>query len=157
MRKAVFPGTFDPITIGHVDIVRRALPLFDEIIIGIGRNNDKTHLFDLETRMGWIRSIFEDEPKVSIDHYPGLTVDFARYKNAGFILRGLRSVTDFEYEFQISQVNKSINSAIETVFIMSTPAYTPISSKIVRDIIIKGGDYKPFVPEEVRVTSSMML
>ncbi len=151
MRKAVFPGTFDPITIGHVDIVRRALPLFDEIVIGVGRNNDKTHLFELDTRLNWIREIFQDEPKVSVDHYPGLTVDFARYKGAGFILRGLRSVTDFEYEFQISQVNKGLNPDIETVFIIATPAYTPISSKIVRDVIIKGGDYKPFVPEAVRV------
>jgi pantetheine-phosphate adenylyltransferase len=151
MRKAVFPGTFDPITIGHVDIVQRALPLFDEIIIGIGRNNDKTHLFSLETRMNWIREIFQSEPKISVDHYPGLTVDFARYKGAGFILRGLRSVTDFEYEFQISQVNKGINHDIETVFLMATPAFTPISSKVVRDVIIKGGDYKPFVHEAVRV------
>lgn len=151
MKKAVFPGTFDPITVGHVDIVRRALPLFDEIVIGIGRNNDKTHLFELETRLNWIREIFKDEPKVSVDHYPGLTVDFARYKGAECILRGLRSVTDFEYEFQISQVNKALNSEIETVFIMSTPAFTPISSKIVRDVIIKGGDYKALVPEAVRV------
>lgn len=151
MKKAVFPGTFDPITIGHVDIVRRALPLFDEIIIGVGRNNDKTHLFDLETRLNWIREIFKNEPKIAVDHYPGLTVDFARYKGAQCILRGLRSVTDFEYEFQISQVNKSLNADIETVFIMSTPAFTPISSKIVRDVIIKGGDYKSLVPEEVRV------
>lgn len=151
MKKAVFPGTFDPITIGHTDIVRRALPLFDEIIIGIGRNNDKTHLFSLETRLNWIREIFADEPKISVDHYAGLTVDFAKYKGANYILRGLRSVTDFEYEFQISQVNKGIHSSIETVFIMSTPAFTPISSKVVRDVIIKGGDYKPFVPEAVRV------
>lgn len=153
MRKAVFPGTFDPITVGHVDIVRRALPLFDEIIIGVGRNNDKTHLFELETRLGWIRDIFKDEPKISVDHYPGLTVDFAKYKGAQAILRGLRSVTDFEYEFQISQVNKAMRPEIETVFIMATPAFTPISSKVVRDVIIKGGDYKPFVPEEVRVES----
>lgn len=151
MRKAVFPGTFDPITIGHVDIIRRALPLFDEIIIGVGRNNDKTHLFELDTRCNWIREIFKKEKKVSVDHYPGLTVDFARYKGANHIIRGLRSVTDFEYEFQISQVNKNLNPDIETVFIMATPANTPISSKVVRDVIIKGGDYKPFVPDEVRV------
>lgn len=151
MKKAVFPGTFDPITIGHVDIIQRALPLFDEIIIGVGRNNDKTHLFDLETRLNWIREIFKNEPKVSVDHYPGLTVDFARFKQAQCILRGLRSVTDFEYEFQISQVNKGLNPDIETVFIMATPAFTPISSKIVRDVIIKGGNYKPFVPDAVRL------
>ncbi|HCS20442.1 MAG TPA: pantetheine-phosphate adenylyltransferase [Bacteroidetes bacterium] len=151
MKKAVFPGTFDPITIGHVDIIQRALPLFDEIVIGVGRNNDKTHLFDLETRLNWIREIFKDEPKVSVDHYPGLTVDFARFKKAQCILRGLRSVTDFEYEFQISQVNKGLNPDIETVFLMATPAFTPISSKIVRDVIIKGGNYKPFVPDAVRL------
>lgn len=151
MRKAVFPGTFDPITIGHVDIIRRAIPLFDEIIIGVGRNNDKTHLFELERRVSWIREIFQDEPKVDVDHYPGLTVDFAKYKGAQFILRGLRSVTDFEYEFQISQMNKALRPEIETVFIMATPAFTPISSKVVRDIIIKGGDYKPFVPDVIRI------
>lgn len=154
MKRAVFPGTFDPITVGHEEIIRRALPLFDEIIVGIGRNNDKTHLFDLDTRLNWIREIFKDEPKVKVDHYPGLTVDFARYKKAQFILRGLRSVTDFEYEFQISQVNKAMHNDVETVFLMSTPAFTPISSKVVRDVIIKGGDYKPFVPAAVRIGSA---
>jgi pantetheine-phosphate adenylyltransferase len=149
MRIAVFPGTFDPITVGHIDIINRALGLFDKVVVGIGRNAEKTHLFSLETRMGWIREIFADEPRLEIDHYPGLTVDFARYKKADFIVRGLRSVTDFEYEFQISQMNKAMAPDIETVFIMSMPEFTAISSKIVRDLIIKGGNYHPFVPDEV--------
>lgn len=151
MKTAVFPGTFDPITVGHVDIIRRALTLFDKVVVGIGRNAEKTHLFSLETRMDWIREIFSDEPRLEVDHYPGLTVDFARYKGAGFIVRGLRSVTDFEYEFQISQMNKAMAPDVETIFIMSTPAYTAISSKIVRDLIIKGGNYHPFVPNEVEI------
>lgn len=152
MKRAIFPGTFDPITIGHMDIITRALPLFDEIIIGIGRNAERTHLFDLDVRKEWIEEIFKNEPKIQVDHFVGLTVDFARFKKADFIIRGLRSPRDFEHEFQLSQVNRKVASDIETVYIMSSPEFTPISGKVVRELIIKGGPYKHFVPKEVDIT-----
>ncbi|KAB2915379.1 MAG: pantetheine-phosphate adenylyltransferase [Bacteroidetes bacterium] len=151
MKRAIFPGTFDPITIGHVEIINRALPLFDEIIIAIGRNTDKKHLFDMDKRIGWIKEIFKDEPKVTADHYNGLTVDFCKFKEAKYILRGLRSVTDYDYEYQIAQINKSLWPELETVFLLSMPENTAISSKMVRDVILYGGDYKRFVPDAVRI------
>ncbi len=151
MKRAIFPGTFDPITIGHVEIINRALPLFDEIIIAIGRNTDKKHLFSLDQRVAWIKEIFKDEPKIGVDHYNGLTVDFCKFKEAPYILRGLRSVTDYDYEYQIAQINKAMWPDLETVFLLSLPEYTPISSKMVRDVILYGGEYKHFVPDAVRV------
>ena len=151
MKRAIFPGTFDPITIGHVEIINRALPLFDEIIIAIGRNTDKKHLFSLDQRVAWIKEIFKDEPKISVDHYNGLTVDFCKFREAPYILRGLRSVTDYDYEYQIAQINKAMWPDLETVFLISLPEYTPISSKMVRDVILYGGEYKRFVPDAVRV------
>lgn len=152
MKRAVFPGTFDPVTLGHVDIITRAVPLFDEIIIAVGRNADKKHLFDLNQRVEWIREIFKDHPTIQVDHYPGLTADFCRYKEAKYIVRGIRNVTDFEYEYQIASVNRNLWSELETVFIMSRPEFAAISSKFVRDVIIYGGDYKTFVPSVVRVS-----
>ncbi len=151
MKRAVFPGTFDPVTIGHEEIIKRALPLFDEIIIAIGKNSEKKHLFDLEQRMAWIKEIFEDEPKIKIDHYNGLTVDFCKFKEANYIVRGLRSVTDYDYEYQIAQINKAMLPKLETVFLISSPEYTAISSKMVRDVILYGGKYERFVPDAVRV------
>lgn len=151
MKRAIFPGTFDPITIGHEEIIRRALPLFDEIIIAIGKNSEKKHLFGLEQRMAWIKEIFKDEPKVKVDHYNGLTVDFCKFKKANFILRGLRSVTDYDYEYQIAQINKAMWPELDTVLLISSPEFTAISSKMVRDIILYGGKYKRFVPKAVRV------
>lgn len=151
MKRAIFPGTFDPITIGHEEIIRRASPLFDEIIIAIGKNSEKKHLFSLEQRMNWIKEIFKDEPKVKVDHYNGLTIDFCKFKKANFILRGLRSVTDYDYEYQIAQINKAMWPDIDTVLLISSPEYTAISSKMVRDIILYGGKYKRFVPKAVRV------
>lgn len=151
MKRAIFPGTFDPITIGHEEIIRRALPLFDEIIIAIGKNSEKKHLFDLEQRMNWIKEIFKDEPKIKVDHYNGLTVDFCKFKKANFILRGLRSVTDYDYEYQIAQINKAIWPELDTVLLISSPEFTAISSKMVRDVILYGGKYKRFVPKAVRI------
>ncbi len=152
MKRAIFPGTFDPITIGHEEIIRRALPLFDEVIVAIGRNSEKKHLFDLEQRMTWIKEIFSDEPKVKVDHYNGLTVDFCKFKEANFILRGLRSVTDYDYEYQIAQINKAMWPELDTILLISSPEYTAISSKMVRDVILYGGEYKRFVPDAVRVS-----
>jgi pantetheine-phosphate adenylyltransferase len=151
MKRAIFPGTFDPITIGHEEIIRRALPLFDEIIIAIGKNSEKKHLFDLEQRMNWIKEIFKDEPKIKVDHYNGLTVDFCKFKKANFILRGLRSVTDYDYEYQIAQINKAMWPELDTVLLISSPEFTAISSKMVRDVILYGGKYKRFVPKAVRI------
>lgn len=151
MKRAIFPGTFDPITIGHEEIIRRALPLFDEVIIAIGKNSEKKHLFDLDQRMAWIKEIFKDEPKVKVDHYNGLTVDFCKFKKANFILRGLRSATDYDYEYQIAQINKAMWPELDTVLLISSPEYTAISSKMVRDVILYGGKYKRFVPKAVRI------
>jgi len=151
MKRAIFPGTFDPITIGHEEIIRRALPLFDEIIIAIGKNSEKKHLFDLEQRMNWIKEIFKDEPKIKVDHYNGLTVDFCKFKKANFILRGLRSVTDYDYEYQIAQINKAMWPELDTILLISSPEFTAISSKMVRDVILYGGKYKRFVPKAVRI------
>ncbi len=148
-RIAVFAGTFDPITKGHVDIVKRSLPLFDSIIIAIGVNSKKQNLFPLETRLEWIKQIFRDEPKVEIDSYDELTVDYCNKKNASYILRGLRNGSDFDYEAHIAQVNRELENNIETVFMITSPELSYISSTIVRDLIVYGGDYKSFVPAEV--------
>jgi pantetheine-phosphate adenylyltransferase len=148
-RIALFPGTFDPITIGHLNILERALPLFDEIVVGIGHNSTKTTLFPLAQREGWIRQIFKDIPKVTVSSYEGLTVDFCRKINANYILRGLRNMSDFDYEKNIAQMNKLVQENVESVFLMCDPAYTPISSSVVRDLIRNGGDAAPYLPKEV--------
>ncbi len=150
-RRAVFPGSFDPFTVGHMDIIQRALPCFDKIIIAIGKNLEKKHLFSLEERLQFLRDIFEDEPKIEVDHYVGLTVNFCKYKKAGYILRGLRSVSDYQYEEQIARMNKTLSPDIETVLMVSSPEYVAVSSTIVREIMIHGGEYKPFVPDAVRI------
>jgi pantetheine-phosphate adenylyltransferase len=148
-RIAIFPGTFDPITVGHLEIIHRALPLFDQIVVSIGQNINKVCLYSLEQRLGWIREIFKDEPRVSASNYEGLTVDFCKKMNAGYILRGLRSSTDYQFEKSIAQVNRAMNEKVETVFFISDPALSAISSSIVRDIIRNGGDASAFVPKEV--------
>lgn len=147
--KAVFPGTFDPITIGHVDVVNRNIDLFDEIIVAIGNNASKNYLFPLEKRLQWIRDVFKNQPKVRVETYEGLTVDFCIAQNARYILRGIRSVSDFDYEKQIAQMNKSMHPELDSLFVISRPGHSAISSTIVRDIIRNGGDYKQFVPPEV--------
>lgn len=146
---AIFPGSFDPITVGHVSIVKRALPLFEEIIIAIGINSEKKSMFTIEQRERWIRQLFKDEVKARIETYSGLTVDFCKQKDAGFILRGLRTAADFEFERGIGQVNRTLGPGIETVFLLTEACHTPISSSIVRDVIRHGGDVGSMVPENV--------
>jgi pantetheine-phosphate adenylyltransferase len=146
---AVFPGSFDPFTIGHEAIVRRALSIFDEIIIAVGANALKKNYYTLEARKAMISSVFRDEKAVSVDHYEGLTVDYCKKNNAGFILRGLRTAADFEFERAIAQVNRAIAPGIESVFILTAPEHTSINSTIVRDIIRSGGDARMFIPAAI--------
>ena len=148
-RIAVFPGSFDPITVGHVDIVRRALPLFDKIIVAIGENTQKKYLFDLEQRVNWLNLVFAEMPKVEIGHYEGLTVNYCKQVEANFLLRGLRYASDFDYEKTISQLNKIIGDDLDTVFFISDPKFAHISSTIVREIIKGHGDVSAFVPKEI--------
>jgi len=150
MNIAIFPGSFDPITLGHVSVIKRGLPLFDKLIIAIGINSGKKSMFDLETRKRWIEEIFKDEPKIKVDTYEGLTVDYCKKMNAKFILRGLRTAADFEFERGIGQVNRYLAEDIETVFILTEAKYTPVSSSIVRDIINHGGDISGLVPDVVK-------
>lgn len=148
-RIAVFPGSFDPITLGHVSIIKRAIPMFDQIIISIGVNSEKKNMFTLDQRMSWIKEIFKAESKVSVDSYQGLTIDHCRRKNAHYILRGLRTAADFEFERGIGQVNKKLADDIETIFLLTEAQYTPISSSIIRDVIRNGGDVSGMIPSEV--------
>lgn len=151
MSVAVFPGSFDPITVGHVDIVNRASQLFDKIIIGIGNNSMKQYMFPIDQREEWIKKTFAANKKIEVISYEGLTIDFCRKVNAGFIIRGLRNAGDFEFEQAIAQMNRSMAHDIETVFIPCQPQYTAVASSIVRDILRHGGDVKMFVPESVKV------
>lgn len=148
MKRAVFPGSFDPITLGHIDIINRALSLFDEIIIAIGVNADKKYMFSLEDRKKHIEQTFEGESKIKVKTYTGLTVDFCKTENAGFILRGLRNSSDFNYEQSIAQTNSSL-ADVESVFVMCSPQLSNISSSIVRDVIRNGGNYTKMVPRSV--------
>ncbi|MDA3865710.1 MAG: pantetheine-phosphate adenylyltransferase [Salinivirgaceae bacterium] len=148
-RIAVFPGSFDPITRGHESVVIRALDLFDKIIIAVGVNSNKSGFFPLEKRMGWIKKTFSAYGKVEVLYYEGLTTDLCKQQNARFILRGIRTSADFEYERSIAQMNKALMSNLETVFILTTPELAPISSTILRDIYKHDGDIKPFVPEKI--------
>jgi pantetheine-phosphate adenylyltransferase len=145
-RIAVFPGSFDPITIGHTDLVKRALPLFDQVIIALGENGQKIPMFDLEERLARIKSAFVGEPKIEVMSYQGLTVEFCKQQQATHILRGLRNPADFEFEKNIAQVNRVLSAEVETVFLMCNPLHTAISSSIVRDIIKNGGDVSMFIP-----------
>ncbi len=148
MKKAVFPGSFDPITLGHVDLIYRGLEIFDEIIIAIGVNADKKQLFSLEDKIQQIKNTFINEPRIKVVSYKGLTIDFCKSVNSKYILRGLRNSSDFNYEQSIAQTNSSL-SKIESVFLISSPQLAHISSTIVRDIIKNEGDYKSLVPESV--------
>jgi len=149
-RIALFPGSFDPITLGHVDIIERALPLFDQIIIAIGTNSAKKYLFSLEQRILWIQETFKDEPKIKVVTYTGLTVDFAKNTGANFLLRGLRNPADFEFEKAIAQANRQLVPTLETVFLLTSARYAYISSSIVREVYQHGGDFAEFVPTSVR-------
>lgn len=148
-KTAVFPGSFDPVTLGHVSVIKRAVPLFDKIIISIGVNSEKKNMFSLEQRISWIKAIFKSEPKVTVESYSGLTVDFCQKKNAHYILRGLRTSADFEFERGIGQINRKLDNGIETVFLLTEAQYTPISSSIIRDVIRNGGDVRGMIPDEV--------
>lgn len=150
MRRAVFPGSFDPFTLGHEDIIRRGITLFDELIIAIGINAKKKYMFSLEERVQFIKDTFKDEPKISVVTYKGLTVDFCKEVNAHFILRGLRNPGDFEFEKAIAHTNRKL-SEIETVFLLTSSGKSYISSSIVRDVIRNGGDYTGLVPASVVV------
>jgi pantetheine-phosphate adenylyltransferase len=148
---AVFPGSFDPITKGHENILLRALPLFDEIIIAIGKNSSKQSYFSLEQREKWIKQVFRNEKKVKVMTYTGLTIDFCRKMKAKYIVRGLRTSADFEFEKSIAQNNNAMDPGIETIFILPVPELSAINSTIVRDIIRNGGDASRFVPKGVKL------
>lgn len=150
MKRALFPGSFDPITLGHYDIIHRALDLFDEIVVAIGVNNDKNYMFSVEQRKNFIEKAFADEPKVKVTTYQGLTVDFCKEINAQFILRGLRNPADFEFEKAIAHTNRTL-SKIETVFLLTAASTSFISSSIVRDVIRNNGDYTVLVPKSVKI------
>ena len=149
MRRAIFPGSFDPLTLGHHDIIMRGITLFDEIIIAIGKNADKKYMFSLEKRMQFIEEAFKDEPSIKLKTYQGLTVDFCKKEGADFILRGLRNPADFEFEKAIAHTNRKL-SEIETVFLLTSSGKSYISSSIVRDVIRNNGDYTGLVPDSVR-------
>ena len=146
MKTAIFPGSFDPFTVGHQDIVRRALPLFDRIVIGVGVNAQKTPLFSPEERVEIIRKAFKDEPRITVRTYSNLTVDFAREEGAEFMLRGVRSTIDFEYEKAFAEANKQL-SGLETVLMLTKPEYEHISSSLVRDLYSYGKDITPYLPK----------
>jgi len=151
MKIAVFPGSFDPITIGHVDMVKRALPLFDEIVVAVGVNSTKKNLFSLEQRLEWLRQVFAEYPGVKVDYFEKLTALYCLRIGARYLLRGLRNGSDFDYEKTISQLNHIVGGGIETVFLIAQPEYSHISSTIVREIIVGGGDASPFIPKEIQI------
>lgn len=151
MKIAVFPGSFDPITSGHVDLVKRALPLFDKVIVAIGVNSQKKYLFDLEQRLSWLDKVFGEEEKVEIGQFEGLTAHYSKSIGAKYLLRGLRNASDFDYEKTISQLNSIVGEDLETIFLISRPEFSHISSTIVREIIKGKGDASPFLPDEINV------
>ncbi|MEE4178077.1 MAG: pantetheine-phosphate adenylyltransferase [Bacteroides sp.] len=147
---ALFPGSFDPITKGHESIVLRAIPLFEKIIIAIGHNSEKQGFFPVQQRMEWVRKVFKDYPSIEVIDYEGLTINLCRKHNVKYILRGLRTSADFEFERSIGQMNKKMMPELETVFMLTVPEHTAITSSIVREIIRNGGDATQFVPDQVR-------
>ena len=148
---AIFPGSFDPFTVGHESIVNRAQVLFDKIYIAIGYNAKKDALFSLEDRKRFVNEVFHDNDKIEVIHFEGLTINLCKELGAKYILRGLRTAADFEYERAIAQVNKAMHEGIETVFLLTMPEHTPINSSIVRDILRHGGDVSKFIPEKVKI------
>ena len=151
-RIALFPGTFDPITVGHLDIIERSLPLFDKLYIGIGRNASKVPMYSEEQRLQWIREIFAHEKRIDVVVYEGLTVECCKKIGANYILRGIRYVNDFEYEKAIADMNRSLDERIETIYLTCLPQYTSVASTLVRDVIRNGGDASPFLPPQVNKT-----
>lgn len=148
-RICLFPGTFDPLTLGHVDIINRALPLFDKIVVGIGLNAAKAPMFSPEQRLQWVSDIYANDSRVEGAAYDGLTVDYCKKIGAHFILRGIRYVSDFEYEKTIADANRTLDKTIETIFLTGEPKYTSVASTIVRDILRNNGDASPFLPDTV--------
>ena len=152
MRICLFPGTFDPVTLGHIDIINRAIPLFDKVIVGIGRNVNKVPMFSEEQRLQWVKDIYKNQPMVDAVVYDGLTVNCCKSVGANFILRGIRYVNDFEYEKAIADMNRSLDGHIETVFLTCLPQFTSVASTLVRDVYKNGGDVSQFLPAEVNKT-----
>lgn len=150
-RIAIFPGSFDPFTIGHESIVKRALPMFDKVVIMIGYNANKKSFYPIEKRLKWIKQVFQNEEKIEVQIFDGLTVDFCKEVNARYILRGIRTSADFEYERAIAQVNKKMHPDIESVFLLTLPEHTPVMATIVRDIVSHGGDASMFLPKALDV------
>lgn len=149
--KAIFPGSFDPITNGHVSILERALPLFEKIYVSIGINSGKKSMFSMAQRKAWIEKVFENESRIEVSTYEGLTVDHCRQVGANYIIRGIRNSFDMEYERSIAQMNRDMNSEIDTIFFVPEPAHSAISSTIVRDIIANGGDVAKYLPEDLDI------
>ena len=152
MRIALFPGTFDPVTFGHIDIIARALPSFDKLYVGIGRNSNKAPMFSDQQRKLWLQEIFKEESKIKVVVYEGLTVECCKKVKANYVLRGIRYVNDFEYEKAIADMNRTLDENIETVFLTCLPKYTSVASTLVRDVIRNGGDVSQFVPDVVLKT-----
>ena len=148
---AVFPGSFSPFSIGHQYIVNKALPLFEKIIISIGKNSEKPEYFSIKKRIQWIQAVYNNNPKIEIKAYNGLTVDFCKQEGADFILRGIRDTSDLKFEKDIAQMNRELNPKIETIFIITSPEISHISSSIIRDIIKNGGDVSKFIPKEINL------
>lgn len=151
-RIALFPGTFDPVTFGHLDIIERSLPLFDKLFIGIGVNTNKAPMFSAEMRVAWLNDLFKNESKIEAIMYEGLTVECCKNVGANYILRGIRYVNDFEYEKAIADMNRSLDGHIETIFLTCLPKFTSVASTLVRDVIKNGGDVSQFVPDVVLKT-----
>lgn len=149
-RICLFPGTFDPVTLGHTDIIDRALPLFDKLFIGLGSNSSKVPMFSEEKRLEWLREIYKDEPKIGVIAYDGLTVNCCKEVGANFILRGIRYVNDFEYEKAIADMNRSLKNNVETIFLTCLPKFTSIASTLIRDVIRNKGDISQFLPDVVK-------
>jgi len=149
-RICLFPGTFDPVTLGHVDVIERAVNLFDKLIIGVGINSSKQPMFTVEQRTGWMNELYKNDPRIEVTGYGGLTVDYCRKVGAKFILRGIRYISDFEYEKAIADMNRMLVPDIETIFLTCSPLYSTISSTLVRDVIRNGGNAGMFMPEVVK-------
>ncbi len=149
---AVFPGSFDPITTGHVDLIKRALLICDEIIVAVGVNSSKRYLFPLQQRIQWLEKVFEDEPRIRVDHFDRLTAHYCQRIGADFLVRGLRNASDFDYEKTISQLNSILGEGLETIFLISRPEFSHISSSIVREIIKGGGTAAAFLPSQIKIT-----
>jgi len=151
LKTAIFPGSFDPFTVGHESIVRRSIDLFDRIIVAVGVNSGKQSLMSIDSRVRMINDVFRNEDKVTCDFFEGLTVDFCRKVQAGYMLRGIRTAADFEYERAIAQINKKMLPSVESVFLLTSPEHTPVNSTIIRDIIRNRGDASQFLPEGIDI------